>query len=174
MRNMQKTILKNITAAALLFSLAFIFTVSVNADDKLPEGTQKIITSVEGNLTYFVKKGDKVKMGEPLFFIQTNDWPVGRIKQIKEDIVYYKKTFERNKRLATTRAVAIQELDDSWQNYRHAINDLAIARQQCLNGFYTAPYDCEIVKTCNLPEGSGIADGEPVVFINKISIPDKK
>jgi hypothetical protein len=154
-------------ALVLVIVLCISYSAVAGKDSSLPKGSAKMITSVEGNLIYYANVGDKVQKGAPLFFVKTNDWPVGKIKQIKEDIVYYKKTYERNKKLATTNAVAIQALDDSWRDYNDSLNQLEIAKQQCENGFYTAPFDCEIVKR-ELPPGSGIGDGNPVMYIKEI------
>ena len=156
-----------ISILTLIFIYFISFAVMADGNSEIPKGSVKMITSVEGILTYYVKVGDKVEKGTPLFFVRTNDWPVGKIKQIKEDIVYYKKTYERNKALAKTNAVAIQLLDDTWHDYRTAVNELRIAKEQVRSGFYTAPFDCEIVK-CDLPETSGIADGEAVMYLKKI------
>ena len=85
---------KSATSPILILAsvlLCLLSTTTVADDSSLPKGAQPIVTSVEGNITYYVKVGDILKKGEPLFFVKTNDWPVGKIKQIKEDIVYFKK-----------------------------------------------------------------------------------
>ena len=153
--------------------LCLLSTTTAADDSSLPKGAQPIVTSVEGNITYYAKVGDTLKKGEPLFFVKTNDWPIGKIKQIKEDIVYFKKTYERNRKLAKTNAVAIQSLDDSWHNYHDALNQLEIAKQQCENGFYSAPFDCKVVR-CEVPTSSGIGDGNPAMYIQEIPEDTKK
>jgi hypothetical protein len=161
---------RNLTAKAVLISVVIsLCMISTNgfSDDSLPKGAVPIITAVEGNITYYVKVGDKLKKGEPLFFVSANDFPVGKIKQLKQALAYHKKTFERKKRLVKTHSLSVQELDDAWMEYHDALNELAIAEQQTKCGFYVAPFDCEVVR-CAVPSTSGIADGEPAVHIKEI------
>ena len=137
------------------------------SDDSLPKGAVPIITAVEGNITYYAKTGDKLEKGEPLFFVRANDFPIEKIKQLKQDIAYYKKTFDRKRNLTKTHSISVQEIDDAWRDYHSSLNELAIAEQQTKCGFYTAPFDCEIIR-CEVPSTSGIGDGNPAIFIKEI------
>ena len=155
-------LIKKLTMILSLASLCFAST-SLLADD--PEG-EGVITALEGIVIYYVAEGDKVAKGDPLYFIRATDYLPARIKQIKQQITYFKKVYNRNLRLAKTNAVAVQDLDSSWNDYHTALNDLAIAKQQAMNGFYTAPYDCVVTKLA-VPPGSGIGDGNPALWIKK-------
>ena len=152
----------------LLIASASLFMVMFNSfGDDLPAGAVPIISCVEGNLTYYVEAGDKVKKGEPLFFIECNDFPLMTIKKNKQDIIYFKRIYDRKKKLAKTNSVAVQELDDAWHDYHNAITQLAITETQIRSGFYTAPFDCEVLRL-EAPPTSGMGDGNPVVYVKEI------
>jgi hypothetical protein len=161
---------KLVAKSVLILTVISLCLISINgfAGETSKKESEPMITAVEGIIVYYVKVGDKVKKGEPLFFVEATDYPLGEIRKIKQDIVYYKKTYNRKTKLAKTQSLSVQEMDDAWRDYHNALNDLAIATRQARNGFYTAPYDCEIV-SCAVPNTSGIADGEAGVHIKKIS-----
>ena len=167
----KKLTVKSILVLTII-SLCLIPTEGIS-DDSALKGSMPMISCVEGNVIYYAKTGDKVEKGEPLFFVKSNDFPLGKIKQCKQDVAYFNKTYIRKKKLAKTHSISVQEMDDAWRDYHDAINDLAIAEQQSKNGFYTAPYDCEIIR-CEVPESSGRGDGDPVMYIKKIATSDKK
>ncbi len=155
----------------LILTVISLFLISTEgiSDDSALKGSMPMISCVEGNVMYYAKAGDKVKKGEPLFFVKSNDFPLGKIKQCKQDVAYYTKTYDRKKKLAKTHSISVQEMDDAWRDYHDAINNLEIAEQQSKSGFYTAPYDCEVVR-CEVPQNSGRGDGDPVLYIKEISI----
>ena len=168
-KDLMKKAILILTVIALCLIPVSGFSGDSPKEDALPKGAQPMITAVEGNITYYAKAGDKVAKGEPLFFVSANDFPITKIRQIKQDIVYYRKTFNRKLKLAKTHSLSVQEMDDAWQDYHSALNDLAIAEQQTKCGFYTAPFDCEIIRR-EVPETSGIGDGNPAMFIKEIPV----
>jgi len=163
---MKATIKNSTTKSILILTVISLLMIPIKmySDDSLPKGALPMISAVEGNVVYYVKAGDKVEKGQPLFFIRSNDFPIEKIKQLKQDIVYFKKTYNRQQKLAKTHSVSIQDLDDAWHGYYNSVNELAIAKQQTKTGFYTAPYDCEIIR-CEVPPNSGRGDGDPVLYI---------
>ena len=153
----------------IILTVIILCMVSIKgfSDDSRPKDAVPMITAVEGNITYYVEVGDSVKKGDPLFFVRANDFPMEKIIQLKQNIIYYQKTYERKKSLAKTHSLSVQEMDDAWHDYFNTLNELAIAEQQTKTGFYTAPFDCEIISR-EVPPTSGIADGNPAVFIKEV------
>ena len=153
----------------LILSVIILCLISIKgfSDDSRPKDAVPMITAVEGNIIYYAEVGDTVKKGEPLFFVRANDFPLEKIVQLRKNIVYFKKTYDRKKSLAKTHSLSVQEMDDAWHDYFDTLNELAIAEQQTRTGFYVAPFDCEIISR-QVPATSGIADGEPAVFIKEI------
>jgi len=157
----------SVHSVLILTILSFcMISARVFADDSIPKDALPMITAVEGNVVFYAKAGDNVKKGEPLFFVKSNDFPLEKIKQLKQDIVYYEKTYERKKKLTKTHSLSVQEMDDAWRDYHNSLSELKIAEAQSKSGFYTAPFDCEIVR-CEVPPNSGIGDGDPVMYIKK-------
>lgn len=143
---------------------AFITSGTIYSDDQLPAGVEQVWTAVEGNITYYVKPGDKVKKGDPLFLVMTADINPAVFFQTLHKIEYYKILFQRREGLLNSRAVSKEEFDN-------ALNDLVFSKDELISylfklkeGFYMAPYDCEIVKLLYI-NGSGIGDGNPAINI---------
>jgi hypothetical protein len=158
----------------ILSVFAFIAFVTPMAfgDNQLPEGVEQVWTAVEGNITYYVKPGDKVKKGDPLFLVVTTDANPEIFFQDLHSIEYYKIIFGRRDKLLNTKAVSQEDFDN-------ALDDLVDAKDSLINyffkfktGFYVAPYDCEIVKLLYI-NGSGIGDGNPAINI-KCTDPNNK
>ena len=147
-----------------LFAFCAFIPSMAFGDDQLPEGVTQVWTAVEGNITYYVKPGDKVKKGDPLFLVVTTDTNPAVFFQDLHNIEYYKIIFERREKLVNMRAISQEDYDSS-------LNDLTFAKDDLINylfkfkeGFYVAPYDCEILKQL-YPNGSGIGDGNPAINI---------
>ncbi len=145
---------------------AFIMPVSIFAD-QLPNDVKQMIVSMKGNLTYYVKPGDKVKQGDPLFLVITPDNNPSMFFQIVHKIDHYNKLYLRRANLMKTHAVSQEEFDN-------ALNDLILAKDELASyicklkqGFYVAPFDCEIVELLFV-NGSGIKDGFAAINIKPV------
>jgi hypothetical protein len=135
----------------------------------VPKGESQVFTGYEGNLTYYVKAGQKVRKGAPLFFVQRNDIPsqASHIMKLKADAKYWETTYERNKTLVKTHSVSQQAFDDSSIQYADAKNNLNDYITQMYEGLYYAPFDCEVTKLLYVQHG-GVGDGNPVINIKEI------
>ena len=100
-------------------------SVTALADD-LPEGVKQVWTSVEGNIIYYVKVGDKVKKGTPLFYIMNWDNNPGLFFQLQHKIDYLRKLCLRRQKLIKTHAISQESLDNALQNLIYAEDQLAI------------------------------------------------
>ena len=108
-----------LSAAKMLIAFAVItlclMPVTALADD-LPEGVKQVWTSVEGNIIYYVKPGDKVKKGAPLFFIVSSDNNPALFFQIEHKVNYYRILYLRREKLIKTHVVSQEAVDDALQN----------------------------------------------------------
>ncbi|HJO94265.1 MAG TPA: hypothetical protein QF753_12765 [Victivallales bacterium] len=125
---------------------------------------QQVYTSVEGNIKYYVKPGEKVKKGDPLFFVLCSDNNPALFFENENNVKYYSILYSRRKKLVKTHAVAQEDVDSSLHDLIKAQNELASYLCKVKQGYYVAPYDCEIVKIL-YPQGSGIGDGNPAINI---------
>jgi len=132
--------------------------------DELPKGEVQIWTSVEGNIKYYVKAGDLVKKGTPLFYIENSDNNAALFWKTEHKIDYYKKLYSRRVKLAVSHAVSQEEADNALENLIDAEDELTALISKAEQGFYVAPFDCEITKLLYL-QGSGIGDGNPAINI---------
>jgi hypothetical protein len=137
-----------------------------------PKGQEQVWTSVEGNIKYYVRVGEKVKKGQPLFFVVTNDYRPEKVAELEHNVEYYKKCFNRDKTLLKTHSVSQQDYDDSEHLHQQAVDDLAVLKASIQQGLYVAPFDCEVTKRLYL-NGSGIGDGNPAIDIKPIKIQPK-
>jgi hypothetical protein len=135
-----------------------------------PKGQKQVWTSVEGNIKYYVHVGEKVKKGQPLFFVVTNDYRPEKVPELEHNVEYYKKCFNRDKTLLKTHSVSHQDYDDSQHAYQQAVDDLTVLKASIKQGLYVAPFDCEVTKLLYL-NGSGIGDGNPAIDIKPIKVP---
>ena len=142
---------------------------------KLPEGISQIWSAFEGNITYYVKVGQKVKKGTPLFFVQRNDVPPqsSHLVKLEHDVDYSKRTYDRNKQLIKSHSVSEQAFDDSQNAYNDSVGDLADYKAQMKECLYTAPFDCEVTKLLYVT-GSGVGDGNPMINIKEIPASELK
>ena len=131
---------------------------------ELPEGVKQVWTSVEGNVKYYVKVGDKVKKGTPLFYIENGDNNPAMFWKLEHKIEYYRKLYQRRVTLIKTHAVSEESVDNALQNLIDAEDELTLLISIADQGFYVAPFDCEITKLLYL-QGSGIGDGNPAINI---------
>ncbi len=159
-------------AKILLLSFAafvsFIMPVSTSAD-QLPEGVKQVWTAVEGNLIYYVKPGDKVKKGEPLFLVITPDNNPEVFFQILHKIYYYNRLYLRRESLIKNHAISQDEFDNALNDLISTEDDLASYICKLKEGFYVAPFDCEVVELLYLNE-SGIGDGNPAINIKSTDV----
>ena len=132
--------------------------------EALPEGVKQVWTSVEGNVIYYVKEGDKVKEDTPLFFILNSENDPGFFWKIQHEVEYYRKLYLRRKKLIKSHAVSQEALDTALQNLVNAEDQLLTYIAKVSQAFYTAPFDCEITKLLYLQK-SGIGDGNPAINI---------
>ena len=141
----------------------------------LPKGVTQVWSAFEGNITYYVKAGEKVKKGAPLFFVQRNDVPpqASHLVKLENELNYRKRTYDRNKSLIQSHSVSEQAYDDSENSYNDALGELADYKAQMKECFYTAPFDCEITKLLYLT-GSGVGDGNPMINIKEIPASEVK
>jgi multidrug resistance efflux pump len=141
----------------------------------LPKGVTQVWSAFEGNITYYVKAGEKVKKGTPLFFVQRNDVPpqASHLVKLENEVNYCKRTYDRNKSLIKSHSVSEQAYDDSQNAYNDAMGELADYKAQMKECFYTAPFDCEITKLLYL-SGSGVGDGNPMINIKEIPASELK
>ena len=161
--------MKNFKLSAIKILIVFaviapcLTPLTVLAED-LPEGVKQVWTSVEGNIIYYVKKGDKVKKDDPLFFVVTTDNNPALFFEYQHKINYYKKLYNRRMKLIKTHAVSREDYDNAFQNYINARDEFVSYICKVKSGFYTAPFDCEIVELLYL-QHSGIGDGNPAINI---------
>ena len=134
------------------------------ADSSLPEGVVQVWTSVEGNIKYYVKEGDEVKKGTPLFYIENCDNSPALFWETEHKIDYYKKLYLRRKKLSVSHSISQEEVDNALQNLIEAQDSLTTLVSKAEQGFYVAPFDCKITKLLYL-QGSGINDGSPAINI---------
>ncbi len=164
MKNGKPLSVKMVLAFAILSASLFSFN---SFGDDLPKGVEQVWTSIEGNIIYYVKPGDKVKKGDPLFFVLNSDNNPANFICLKHQVDYYNKLYTRRETLIKKHAVSQEDLDSAYQNLKNAEDQLVI--YLCLAGqsFYRAPFDCEIVKLLYL-QNSGIGDGNPAINIRNI------
>ena len=149
----------------IAFAVITLCLTSVTAlADDLPEGVKQVWTSVEGNIKYYVKPGDKVKKGAPLFYIANCDNDPAIFWSSLHKINYYKKLFLRRKKLVETHAVSQEVVDNALHDLIDAEDELVLLISKAEQGFYVAPFDCEITKLLYLQD-SGIGDGNPAINI---------
>ena len=130
----------------------------------LPVGVDQIITSVEGNIKYFVKTGDKVKKGTPLFFVRNSANTPSRFWSIQHKVDYYSLLYKRRADLVRNHAISKEDRDIALENLMNADDQMSQYLATVEQAFYVAPFDCEIVKLLYL-QGSGISDGKPAIYI---------
>lgn len=155
----------------IVFLSVIALTVSIMPDsifaDQLPKDAQPMLSSLKGNLVYYVAPGDKVKKGDPLFLVLTPDNNPAIFFQIVHKIHYYAKIYQRRKDLIKTHAVSEEELDNTLNNLILSKDELVSYITSFKQGFYVAPYDCEVVSIA-FPNGSGIKDGFTALNIKPV------
>ncbi|MCF7790930.1 MAG: hypothetical protein K9L78_03215 [Victivallales bacterium] len=162
MKNLKLFAAKTFIVFAVL--AAVMVPVTVLAADDLPKGVVQVWTAVEGNIRYYVKEGDKVKKGDPLFFILTSDNNSAIYFKIQSQLEYQHKLYLRRKKLIETHAVSQEAYDEAYEGVLTAEAELISYLVKVKLGFYRAPFDCEIVKLLYV-QGSGIGDGNPAINI---------
>ena len=146
--------------------MCLLFQFNVSADE-LPAGVVQVWTSVEGNIKYYVKEGEKVKKGTPLFFIKTSDNNPAHFWAIQHKIEYYRVLYARRAKLLKSHAVSQEDVDTALQNLISAEDEMTSYISATEQAFYKAPFDCEIVKLLYL-QHSGMGDGNPAINIRCI------
>jgi len=167
MEKCKKVFMSEKSVIILTIIISFLISASLFADDVLNAGESQVWTSVEGNITYNVKVGDKVPKGAPLFHVISNDFRPEKASELEHQVDYYNTLYKRNQVLIKTHSIAEQDLEDSKNDYQTAVDDLNILRASIQQGYYTAPFDCVVTKLLYL-NGSGIGDGNPAINIKKI------
>ena len=161
MRNFKLSAVKVLVA----FAVITLCLSSVTAlADELPEGVKQVWTAVEGNIIYYVKVGDKVKEGAPLFFVVSADNNPSLFFEIQHKVEYFRILYKRREKLIKTHAVSQEAVDNAFQNLINAKDQLALYLSQFKLGYYIAPFDCEITKLLYV-QHSGIGDGNPAINI---------
>ena len=164
MRIFKLSTLKMLIVLAVIAPCMLPVTLKAQAETTLPKGVKQVWTAIEGNIKYYVKSGDKVKKGDPLFFILGNDNNPALIFQIDHKVNYFRILYLRRKKLVKTQAVSQEEVDGALHNYMDAKDELTGFICKVRLGYYTAPFDCEVTKLLYL-NGSGIGDGSPAINI---------
>jgi len=162
MRNLKLYVGKMLMVFAVV--MLCLTSVTALADETLPDGVKQVWTSVEGNIQYYVKPGDKVKKGTPLFYIVSSDNNPALFFQLEHKINYYRILYLRRMKLIKTHAVSQEDVDRSLQDLINAKDDLGSFICRVKEGYYVAPFDCEVTKLLYLNE-SGIGDGNPAINI---------
>ena len=137
------------------------------AEEVIPKNEQNVYTSVEGKVKYFVKEGQIVNEGKPLFFITRNDICEDNVTELKHEMDYNADLYNRDAKLIKTNSISEQEYENAKIAYAKSIDDYKIDKDAVDFGLYKAPYNCKIIKLL-YPQGSGIGDGNPVITIEKI------
>jgi multidrug resistance efflux pump len=126
-----------------------------------------IITAVEGNITLYVEVGQKVKEGEPLFFVDQVDAALAQnLELAKIDAKFAKLTYKRKLKLSKSHNVSEQELQDSLCAYKEALVNIKINETKLKYNMYRAPFNCVVTKIIAV-NGAGFGDGNPVLEVNK-------
>ncbi|MCP4181656.1 MAG: hypothetical protein GY756_28150 [bacterium] len=163
---MRKNLFRQGTKGILLIATVATFMTMpliVNAGTK-NSSMKQVYTSIEGNITYYVKPGQKVKKGTPLFFVENNSNSPSRLYELQNDIEYNKIIYARMEKLIKTHSVSWDDLDNARHGLIAAETAFASFMRESKMGFYTAPFDCEITKIL-YTQGSGIGDGNPAINI---------
>ncbi|HJO94466.1 MAG TPA: hypothetical protein QF753_13785 [Victivallales bacterium] len=130
---------------------------------------KQVYTSIEGNITYYVKPGQKVKKGTPLFFVENNANSPSKFFELQNDIDYNKIIYARMERLIKTHSVSWDDFDTARHGLIGAETTFASFIRETKMGFYTAPFDCEVTKIL-YTQGSGIGDGNPAINIKPTDV----
>jgi hypothetical protein len=155
----------SVTKVSMILAVITLCVMPVKVlGETLPKGVKQVWTSVEGNIIYYVKVGDKVKKGDPLFFVVCGDNDPELFFQIQHKIEYYRLLYLRRMKLIKTHAVSEEALDEAVFNLINSQDELALFISKLKQGFYEAPFDCEITKLL-YPQKSGIGDGNPAINI---------
>jgi hypothetical protein len=166
---MKKSNVKVVAAVILAVIAACFISTGVMAEPgmgTLPKGVTQVWTAYEGNIKYFVKEGQKVSEGTPLFFVKRNDMAPNSL-ELEHNIAYTEKEFRRYAKLIKSHSVSQESFDDKEHAYQQAIDALAKWKANMRDCLYTAPFDCEVTKLLYL-QGSGVGDGNPMINIKEI------
>ena len=164
--NLKSSGSKSIATVIIAFA-AFITVFTAFAVESPPEGIQQVWTSAKGNIIYYVKPGEKVKKGAPLFYIVNGDTSPAMFFQKEHRIEFYRLIYERRKKLFKTRTVSQEAYDNALHDYITAKDEMAKFLAYAKQAYYTAPFDCEVIKLLYL-QNSGIKDGNPAINIKCI------
>ncbi len=118
----------------------------------------------EGILEIKVKEGQKVKKGDMLFTINTDDLKA-QLEMDEAKLKYATILYDREKTLHKTATVSLYKYRSAKNNYEKALLEAAqtkITLKRC-PGY--APFDGTVTKFYNRYDGSGNGRGKPVVDI---------
>ena len=162
-----KSINKITAFLSIIISALLILSFSASAADQSNETVQQIFPCLKGNVSYYVSVGDKAQKGEPLFMLVSADNNSTIFYQLIHKIKYYTKMYNRRAELIKTNAVSKEELENNLNNLILAKDDLISYIVKFKQGFYVAPYDCEIV-SIPYPNGCGLKSSIAAMSIKPV------
>ena len=125
----------------------------------------QIDSILEGRLNMCVEPGDHVIKGQPLFFVNYDSLQLAKDKA-KANAAFYLKNMERDKELAKSHNISLDNLQKAETDLVSAMQDAKTAEVNILNSYYFAPFN-GIVTMVKSYTGSAIGDGSPVVEVTE-------
>jgi multidrug efflux pump subunit AcrA (membrane-fusion protein) len=122
-----------------------------------------VCTRWPGVLELNVKLGEKVRKGQLLFKIQTDDIEAQK-KMHVEELAYYKELYNRYVVLHKTSNVSLYDYYRSFIGYREAMKEVITDKLQITQSSGYAPFDGKITHIFRY-SGSGNGSGKPVLNI---------
>ena len=153
--------------AVIAIIFGFVSINCLTAATKKKDESKPMATAVEGNLDLYVNKGDSVKKGQLLFYVESNEVYPAEYKKAKHDMRLDKITYQRKLKLNKRKIVSTQELQDALKKFTEDVDQMNFFASSIEHGHYYAPFDGVITDTFYL-DGSGIGDGNAVLNIQKI------
>ena len=135
----------------------------INVKTKHPVAT--VSSRYAGIMDLRVKLGQTVKKGDLLFKINTANFETQKV-QANNLLTYYKKIYERRKKLYKTKTVSLYLFATAENDYNKAQMNLAIADLQIKQSSFYAPFDGKVTNVYRY-SGSGNGACKPGVAITK-------
>ena len=147
----------------LIFITALFICSVINAKEEVA----KIQSLIEGRLIMCVEPGDRVVKGQPLFYVDPGTLIIQKEKNLNT-IKYNFETVQRNKKLAKSHDVSLNDLQQSEYNLVTSIQDAKTTEQSILDSYYYAPFNGIVTKVMNYT-GSAIGDSCEIVDVAKVT-----
>ena len=135
----------------------------------------QIHSMTEGIIDLKVEPGQYVKKGQLIFTVNTipkinhsTTYKVPQEIKYKNALDYYKKAYDRAKRLLVPHSVSLADFQLAKFNYSNALDDLKSFFIDKKNSHYYAPFDGLVSKVINYT-GSNIGDGDNIVEITAVT-----